>query len=307
MMDLAFQLVRRGIRNVRRIVVDQGAFDEKFVPPAFEQQPNEWAAFRAPVSAVAFDGNTVSISVIPKQPGQAARVAAFPPSFVNLVATARTVHGGEKSEPIIAVPSVERIGLRVAVKGAISIHSAPIVLSRRVEDPRLLPGFALADALRLLGVHVTNSIELGDSDKQFILAQRVSPELSTVVQRLGKESDNFTAEMLVKALGAHLTSRKGTTEDGMEIIRRYAQRIYSLSAGSRLTNGSGLYDANRLSAALLTEVLRHARRDPLIGPEFCGKSGRSRSRRNPSKTSGQPFNKRDHPSQNGHAQPSNQP
>ena len=268
MLDLGFQLVQRGIKRVRHILVDQSAFDENFVPPAFEQRPHEWAAFRAPVSAVAFEGNTVSIFVFPTGPGQAAKVAAFPPSFVDLVSTARTAHAGEKSTPVVVIPSVEHTGLRVSVNGAISRNSAPVTLNRRVEDPRLLPGFALADVLRLLGVHVTNSIELGACDPNFLLAVRTSSELTTIIRRLGKESDNFTAEMLVKSLAAHVTSRRGTTEDGVQAIVRYAERIRPLSAGSRLINGSGLYDANRLSAALLTDVMLHARRDPRIGPEF---------------------------------------
>ena len=48
------ELKAHGVRRVEGdIVVDQRFFDEQTTPPAFEQQPNEWAAFRAPVSAVA--------------------------------------------------------------------------------------------------------------------------------------------------------------------------------------------------------------------------------------------------------------
>ena len=57
---LASGLRQRGVREVGDVWVDQSAFDEQYVPPAFEQQPEEWAAFRAPVSAVAVDRNSVT-------------------------------------------------------------------------------------------------------------------------------------------------------------------------------------------------------------------------------------------------------
>ena len=57
--ELAQELKAHGVRRVDGdIMVDQRFFDDSFTPPAFEQQPNEWAAFRAPVSALAVNENT---------------------------------------------------------------------------------------------------------------------------------------------------------------------------------------------------------------------------------------------------------
>ncbi len=283
LLDLAFQLVQQGIKHIGQLLVDQSFYDDKFVPPGFEQQPNEWAAFRAPVSAVALDANTLSISVYPTQPGQPASVKAFPPSFVSVVNEAKTTRSGSKQTITVAAVA-ERFGLKVTVKGGLGPESSPALFVRRVDDPRLLPGYALADVLRMLGVMVPNAVELGAAEKENVLAQRSSQELSTLVQRLGKDSDNFTAEMLVKALGAHATSHPGSSEEGVAVIRRYAEQIHPLSPESRLINGSGLYDSNRLSAEFLTELLRHIRHDQRLGPEYlaslavAGRDGTLRTR-----------------------------
>ena len=53
--ELGRALSHLGVTQVGRILVDQSRFDDRFVPPAFEQQPDEWASFRAPVSAVALE------------------------------------------------------------------------------------------------------------------------------------------------------------------------------------------------------------------------------------------------------------
>ena len=50
--ELANALRQQGVRRVDGILVDQSHFDDAFVPPAFSQQPGEWAPFRAPISAV---------------------------------------------------------------------------------------------------------------------------------------------------------------------------------------------------------------------------------------------------------------
>jgi len=59
---LARALQSRGTKRVGEILVDQSRFDDQFVPPGFEQQPGEWAAFRAPVSAIALERNAVTMN-----------------------------------------------------------------------------------------------------------------------------------------------------------------------------------------------------------------------------------------------------
>ena len=270
MTALAIQLLQRGVKRVTRVVVDQSAFDDKFTPPAFEQQPNEWAPFRAPVSAVAFNGNTVSLWVSPAEYGLPPRVVPFPPSFVDLVITARTGNPKDKLTPLEVAVSSASAGLRLKVSGTLPRRSGPVTVSRRIEEPSLFAGYAVADTLRSLGIQVATPslIEAGSCKNQPVLAHRSSPPLMTVLQRLGKESDNFTAEMLVKAIGARVTSKPGATADGIEVIRQWAARIHPLAAGTQLINGSGLFDANRVSAEQFAAVLRYMRNNPRTGPEF---------------------------------------
>jgi D-alanyl-D-alanine carboxypeptidase/D-alanyl-D-alanine-endopeptidase (penicillin-binding protein 4) len=84
-----------GIRKVDGdILVDQRYFDDQTTPPAFEQQPNEWAAFRAPVSAVALNGNTITLSIRPTTAGQPATAWFDPPGFVDSEGSVKTAWTG---------------------------------------------------------------------------------------------------------------------------------------------------------------------------------------------------------------------
>jgi D-alanyl-D-alanine carboxypeptidase/D-alanyl-D-alanine-endopeptidase (penicillin-binding protein 4) len=100
------------------------------------------------------------------------------------------------------------------------------------------------------------------------LARVESRPLAQLIHALGKRSDNFCAEMLLKAIGRKETSAAGTSAAGAAAIEAYLRARGAHVPGTRIVNGSGLYDAERLSAFTLTRVLALAHTDPRIGPEL---------------------------------------
>ena len=65
-------------------MVDNSYFDDQLLPPAFDQQPNETAAFRAPISAAPVERNAYVINVLPA-------AAAGEPARVRLAAAGHFV------------------------------------------------------------------------------------------------------------------------------------------------------------------------------------------------------------------------
>ena len=99
------------------------------------------------------------------------------------------------------------------------------------------------------------------------LAQVSSPRLALVVREMNRDSDNFYAEMLLKALGAAEVGR-GTTASGASVVRReLAQRGVPL-AGVRIADGSGLSRLDRLTARSLVALLVSAWSDGRISRPF---------------------------------------
>ncbi|MEB2310591.1 MAG: D-alanyl-D-alanine carboxypeptidase/D-alanyl-D-alanine-endopeptidase [Sorangiineae bacterium] len=264
---LCRQLVALGVTRVDGdLLVDQSRFDDAFVPPAFEQQPNEWAAFRAPVSAVALDGNAVTVNVRARKAGERASVWVEPPGLVELTGTVATAPPGKGQRVRLSIaPAGAR--LRVTVAGSVAERLPRLRFRRRVDDPRLNPGWVAAHMLRSLGVTLGGGVRLGAADLRAPLVTERSRALAELVRRLGKESDNFYAEMLLKVLGAE-RGAVGSSAAGAEVVRAWLARVGALETGTRVVNGSGLFDANRASAWTLVQVLRAAWRSPAIGPEF---------------------------------------
>jgi D-alanyl-D-alanine carboxypeptidase/D-alanyl-D-alanine-endopeptidase (penicillin-binding protein 4) len=69
------------------------------------------------------------------------------------------------------------------------------------------------------------------------------------------ESDNFTAELLLKQLGAAL-GFDGSTSSGAAVIRQLLAEQSIPLDGVRIVDGSGLSRLDRLTAAALVEMLR---------------------------------------------------
>ena len=242
------------------VVVDQRFYDEQTTPPAFEQQPNEWASFRAPVSAVALDENCITMTVRPGPVGGAARVEFAPPGFVDAEGRIRTAEGGGADTVDLALSGN---GSRMAAKvsGAIAGDSRVVRYTRRAEDPRLLAGYALKALLEKAGVEVKGDVKLGTA-RGHTLAKHLSEPLSSLLYALGKQSDNFYAEMIFKSLGGEAKARPAKSADSAEVVTRFLDRIGASDTGIVIKNGSGLFDANRVTAYSTVELLRWAWRDP---------------------------------------------
>lgn len=191
--DMVQELKGFGVKRIEGdVVVDQRFYDEQTTPAAFEQQPNEWAGFRAPVSAVALDENCVTMTVRPTSPGNAARVEFDPPGFVDSDGSIKTAEGGG-ADTVELTLAGNGSRMTAHVSGSVAGDSRVVRFTRRAEDPRLLAGYALKALLEKADVKVSGDVKLGNA-RGHTLAKHLSAPLSQLLYALGKQSDNFYAE-----------------------------------------------------------------------------------------------------------------
>ena len=138
---------------------------------------------------------------------------------------------------------------------------------RTARQPALAAALLFRNALRQVGVSVggTGLGKARDSDS--VLATVQSPPLSQIVAWMGRVSDNFTAEMLLKQIGAE-SGQPGTAAGGAAIVRSTLVDAGVPIAGVRLVDGSGLSSLDRLTARALAGILRAAWADPDVRPYF---------------------------------------
>ena len=135
-------------------------------------------------------------------------------------------------------------------------------------SPALAAANAFRIALHTAGVTVEGPVKLGEvGDFSIPIADVESPPLGSIIRYMDRESDNFTAEMLLKELGA-VESDHGTSAAGAAVVTQALSEAGVPLAGVRIVDGSGLSRLDRLTANAVAGILKAARADAAIRPSF---------------------------------------
>jgi len=268
MVDLAEDLADRGVRAVDRIHVDGSYFDDQLLPPAFDQQPGEMAAFRAAVGALAVDRASFVLRVVPgSAPGAAAQVRLAGAGYFDVRGGVTTSDSGPPRVIASQAPTDDH-RLALTLRGSVPTGILGVGYRRRVEEPLAHAGHVMAEALARTGIRGRRTVSLdGDANGLPLLASHESAPLAEVLKQMGKYSDNFVAEMVLKVIGAERAGRPGTSAGGVQVIQRRLTQI-GAPGGAVIVNGSGLFDGNHIAPAHLVAMLRAAYLDPAVRPEF---------------------------------------
>jgi len=269
--ELASELSAVGLRRVHGgLVVDATAFDSATVGPSYDEKDDS-AAFRAPSSAASLNSNAVSVIITPgPSAGAAARVVLDPPSS-NLVLAGRVTTASKgPAAPIVQTSDAGKGQTRVTVSGRILLGSEPRIVLRRIVQPDLFLGQTFKQVLQKRGITIDQPLRLAAAPKNGLrtLATHDSPTLAVVVHELGKRSNNFVAEQVLRTLGGEVMGKPGTWQKGLDAVARYLEGLGIAKASFTMHNGSGLYDSNRFSAEQIATVVRAAMRDFRISGEF---------------------------------------
>jgi D-alanyl-D-alanine carboxypeptidase/D-alanyl-D-alanine-endopeptidase (penicillin-binding protein 4) len=98
------------------------------------------------------------------------------------------------------------------------------------------------------------------------LAAVSSRQLWHITRFMDRNSDNFTAEMLLKAIGAY-AGGGGSTAAGLVVERQVVQSFIAGDAALIYpVDGSGLSPANRATASALCHLLTAVAANPTVGP-----------------------------------------
>jgi D-alanyl-D-alanine carboxypeptidase/D-alanyl-D-alanine-endopeptidase (penicillin-binding protein 4) len=268
---LAQEVAAHGVRSVEgQLVVDDGYFDREVEPPHYGDQPNERAAFRAPVAGLGVARSAIAVVVTP-EPGGKARVALDPEpgDYVQLVkAEVNTVPDKPTKIKIDVKPLKDH--LEVEVTGQIRPADGSYEARKRVDDPSRFAAEVLRKALAANGVKIAKRA-LGSATvppAAKLLATHDSEPLAAAIRDMNKHSDNYIAESVLKTLGAEArTTPGGTWADGVAAVRGALLHV-GVTGTYRLENGSGLFGASEVSARQLVGLLRAAHGDFRIGPDL---------------------------------------
>jgi D-alanyl-D-alanine carboxypeptidase/D-alanyl-D-alanine-endopeptidase (penicillin-binding protein 4) len=137
-------------------------------------------------------------------------------------------------------------------------------------SPPLVAAGVFLKALAASGVKVEGRLRVGvASGEALSLASVKSPSLWKLLRFMDRESDNYTAELLLKQIGAY-DNEQGTTANGAAGVRSVLADAGISLAGVRIVDGSGLSLRNRLTARALSQLLVAVWSDLTLRRPFVG-------------------------------------
>ncbi len=243
------------------VVLDASHFDS--LATASPEAADGDRAYHARTGGLSLNFNSVAVHVRPAGRAGDPVVAVLSPDTEFVELRNQGVTGSARSRSSLAVRRVYEEGRNVVtVSGRLPAGSPAKVVYRNLDDPLGHFGSALGRFLEAAGISVDGRVLAGVTPAEaVILVRHESKPLSLVVRDLGKYSNNFVAETLVKELGAHESGPPGTTAGGVRVLEDYLASVGADSGSYRVVDGSGLSRENRLSPRTIATVMRRGLSD----------------------------------------------
>ena len=178
----------------------------------------------------------------------------------------------DRERYVLSWPSRYRDDNEIGRLSALSVNDGFAVWDRRDaedipwDDPPRDAAAVLTALLRARGVVVAGEPVAGAVAPGAVeLAAVESPTVARLVEAMLQDSDNGTAELLVKELGVRVRGA-GTTAAGTAVVTDTLARLGLPLRDVDVRDGSGLDRGNRITCRLLAAILRDAdRRGPIAG------------------------------------------
>jgi len=272
---LANELHNLPLRKVEGdIVADDSFLDDRLRVKTWRKRAGA-EAFQAPLGALSFNFNTVTVHVSPgEKPGDKPVVVVDPDvEFIRVDNQAKTVAQTRRSRLI--VNRVDRGDYNeVTVSGVISVTHSRETYYLNITKPTIYAATVFKEYLRRAGVEVTGAVKVGTVPKDaYDLVDHSSVSLSLILRGLNKFSNNFVAEQILKTLAAELYGQPGTTENGLQAMEKYLQSLGYAPDQYQLLDASGLSRQNRLSPDQIVSILQDMYGDFGVYPEFVSALG----------------------------------
>ena len=241
-----------------RLVFSTGPFDRSDLPPAYGQKDTS-SAYRASVAGLQVNRNAVAVSVGKAAPGETPAVKVTPSSdYVRVVNSARASSSGKEGvaqrrrDPLRMTTSTDKDGRLVVTISGRSNPAKAVGRTFRVDNPAWNAASAFIDSLKKRGVSVKAAVPVRGNVP--VGAERIcfvmSPRLADILVPMLKDSINPVAESVLRLVGARAARGQVGFGEGAAALMGFLNEDVKVPEGScRFTNGSGLYGANKVSAA----------------------------------------------------------
>ena len=264
--EITLALARAGIRAIDgNLILDDSFFDDQRRGPA--SYDNILKKGLPIQSALSYNFNIVEVTATPAD-SAGTRASLFDGGYGYFEVLNRVTTAGRGRSWLRVRKSGGRD--RVIVSGRVIAGDEERSGGFVAPDPSRYLASAFIGKLRDHGVSFHGRVEksLANDPKLQPLYVHRSPRLIQIVESLGKYSNNFAAEQILKALGAHRWGVPGSFESGARALSEYLMGLGHSSRDFQIDDGSGMSYENTLTASILVDILREFYETPEVRTSF---------------------------------------
>lgn len=277
--ELADSAVAKGLKEVDGDIVG----DDSYFP--YDPYPAGWSmgdlffTYGAPVSAIAFNDNSVRIAVQPGARAGDPPAIVIEPQAAQGGVTYEITTGSADGKADFAV--VRQPGTNfILLRGMIPVGHAAMDLDLAITEPAETAARTLKQLLEARGVRVIGGVRVrhapppdtsdaGDLPPAavvpiadpFVLAQHDSQPLLESIRVMNKISHNLHAELLLRTVAREKTGI-GSTDGGIKIEQDFLKAAGVADGDVVLSDGSGLSRDDLVTPRAVVTLLRYVARQP---------------------------------------------
>ena len=234
-------IVSKNIKKVDTLYVDDTFLDSLNYGEGWMWDEGPWW-YSAPIGALSVNDNCIDFYVEPGDIGSPADISYFPEtSYITFENNSITVNDTLDFNKLEIDRDWVTNGNNFSVSGEIIDTTKRDTLYRNIYDPSLFAGTLFRQLLNEHGTIVKQlSRKTQDLTDYKELTVHYSDSLIVSAKNLMNESDNLTAELFVKSIGA-LDTLPGTWEAGLDKVKSFlAEQVKIDTSNIRLADGSGV-------------------------------------------------------------------
>ncbi len=274
--DLDWLIQRLRNKGIRRIsgdlVCDASYLDDFFFGAGWMWDDASSSDF-APIAALTVNDNCVTVTVQPgAQVGDSLSYLLEPETaYVKIQNLGVTVDSLDSNR--IRRFKVEREWKRpsntIVIEGGLPAGTAERQLVIEVVNPVRFMGTVFSEMLARAGIELPGQVTEGTlPDTSLSLVTHISAPLSEVIRNTNKISDNLSAELLLKTLGAEFRRPPGSAKAGLAVVKEFLSEVGIDTTKLYLADGSGVSRYDVVTPAQVVKLLRHMAEDFHVQAEF---------------------------------------
>ena len=254
-LDSLAKLISLSFETIDTLIADESTFDSNQFGPGWMWDEGHWW-HAAPVSALSLNDNCVNFFVQPQTIGKPISLKIVPNTrYVKIINNAFTVDDSLDLKKFLINRDWKNQTNTFTMLGNKVQSSFTDTLKRNIHNPALFTATVFAERLNHYKIPIKH-IKIGKTPKDAIAHfKHLSKPLLQINQEMMYESDNLTAEIIIKAIGS-LDSLPGNWETGLKTIKSILVDSVKIDTSKiKLADGSGLSRYNLSSAHNFTHFL----------------------------------------------------